>query len=73
MLFVMYGDSWASWFGATVKRWISSGYSVPSTIEALNQPISTIPSGHVQRVNAPATSNAAASPAMNVRTSRARN
>ena len=69
MLFAMYGSSWAYVLGSTLRRWIASGYTRPSTIEAENQMISTAPSGHIQRVNAPATRRAPASPDRNVSTS----
>ena len=73
MLLPMYCDSWAYWFGVTVKRWIASGYSRPMTSDAMNQTAMVSPSGHSIRVNAAPTSRAAARPEMTVSTSKARN
>ena len=69
MLLAMYGCSWAYVLGSTLNRWIASGYSRPSTIEATNQTTRIRPSGHIQRVNAPATRSAPARPDRNVSTS----
>ena len=69
MLFAMYCCSWAYLLGSTVKRWIASGYTRPRTSEAANQTPTTTPSGHSQRVKAPPTSSAPASPERNVSTS----
>ena len=69
MLLEMYGDSCAYWFGATEKRWTTSGYSRPMTSDATNQSAIVSPRGQSTRVKAPPTSSAAAIPDRTVRMS----